>query len=338
MMKILLSTAFVSLCMACISDVAAQSFDASKWGKNQQSFNSTKNFTYGADSKSLTVELGARDANGLLRAEIANLAPVTLGGENTVVIFKVTYKNSTFINFDKNMIYVRRQMRDDSATTSEETAVAPYFITSQNANAGRYASGNDATEAYYWRYMPGLANENVKPTVAPDWSVPFEVPSSFANNRMFEFDGQEVYGYSYLGIRVVHSADNADSAPGVLGDDAEVTFDYIGVTSPVGLGYASADEFTSASNVTAGKSVRDYIEKILHPVSTGIESVGDDCRIGVSVDGSTVWASGATRMEIYDMTGVRVAASSGRVDLSPGLYIVTAYDGGSAITKKISIR
>ena len=95
-----------------------------------------------------------------------------------------------------NKIYAetRRQMRDDSATASEETAVAPYFITSQNANAGRYASGNDATEAYYWRYMPGLANENVKPTVAPDWSVPFEVPASFANNSMFEFDGQEVYG------------------------------------------------------------------------------------------------------------------------------------------------
>ena len=68
---------------------------------------------------------------------------------------------------------------------------------------------------------------------------------------------------------------------------------------------------------------------------TGIESVGDDSRIGVSVDGSTVWVSGATHMEVYDMTGVRVAASSVSVDLSPGLYIVTAYDGSSAITKKI---
>lgn len=331
-MAVLLSSGFFS--------INAQSFDASEWGKNQQTFNSSKTFTVGADGKSLTIAFGEGEANGLRRAEIANLVPLTIGGENTLVLFKVTYDNATFINFDKNMIYVRRQMRSASDAVSDDNMITPYFITNQNSNAGRYAANNQAadTEAYYWRYLPSLANENVSPTVAPDWSEEFELPSSFANNKAFKYNDQDAWGFSYLGIRLNHSADNADAAQGVLGNDATATFNYIGVTSISKLGYDSAEDFMAATSAAIGKKVKAYIESELEDTTTGIESIASDNGVRIHTSGRMISADGVSRIDVYNMAGMKVADAADCVCVAPGLYIVKAYGETQAVVRKIAVR
>lgn len=314
-----------ALILAGASAVSAQDFNASDWAKNQQAFNSTKTFTYGEDGKSLTVGFGEGESKGLRRAEIANKTPLTLGGANTVVVFKLTYENATFINFDKNMIYVRRQMRTTSEAATEETAVAPYFITNQNSNAGRYAANNkpEDTEAYYWRYLPGLNNENVTPTVAPDWSKEFAVPASFANNAKYTFDGVDTWGFSYLGIRLNHSADNEEGNPGVLGNDATATFNYIAVVSPEALGFESADEMNAAQSAAVGKKVQAYIENAIKGNSSAVGVLSANAPV-IMAGAGIVKAAGASALEVYTLSGVKAAKGAEEVAVAPGLYLVKA--------------
>lgn len=326
---------------------SAQTFNANDWGKDAQTFNNNQAFCYGDDGKSLTVELKTAEKNGLRRAEIANTVPVTLGGEKTVVVFKVTYENARFIDFDKNMIYVRRQMRNTSNAASDVNAIAPYFITNQNSNAGRIAVNNKPgdTEAYYWRYLPSLSNENITPTIAPDWTTEFEIPSSFANNKKFTFNNADAWGFSYLGIRLNHSADFAGNADkeenkcGDLGDDTKATFNYIGIVSLSDLGYESSDAFNADGSGKQGSKVKAYIESILNGTTTGIESICKNENLTISVTGSAIIAPDASKIEVYSLTGSKVIESfDGSAEVSSGLYIVKVYGDNGTAVRKIEIR
>lgn len=318
----------------------AQSFNAAEWGKDGQTFNGNQEFEYSEVDNTLTVNFTAAENNGLRRAEIANTVPVTLGGENTIVVFKVTYSNAAFMNFDKNMIYVRRQMRNTLATDETTEYLAPYFITNQNSNAGRIAANNkpEDTEAYYWRYLPGLSNEAANTKSAPDWATPFEVPSSFSNSKKFTFNDQDTWGYSYLGIRLNHSADAADAetAPGKLDDNASATFNYIGITSLAKLGCATAEEFTALSSANQGKKVKTYIDALIAGVE-GVSANDADAAAAITVNGNTVTAQGAA-LEAYNIAGQKIAAAAEEVTLPAGIYVVKATIAGNTTVAKVIVK
>ena len=178
----------------------------------------------------------------------------------------------------------------------------------------------------------------LSPTATPDWSEEFELPSSFANNKSFKYNDQDAWGFSYLGIRLNHSADNAGAAQGVLGNDATATFNYIGVTSISKLGYDSAGEFRAATSAAIGKKVKAYIESELEDTTTGIESIVSDNGVRIHTSGRMIFADGVSRIEVYNMAGMKVADAADCVRVAPGLYIVKAYGETQTVVRKVAIR
>ncbi|WP_304488216.1 T9SS type A sorting domain-containing protein [Duncaniella muris] len=181
----------------------------------------------------------------------------------------------------------------------------------------------------------------LSPTATPDWSEEFELPSSFANNKSFKYDDQDAWGFSYLGIRLNHSADNAGAAQGVLGNDATATFNYIGVTSISKHGYDSAGEFTAATSAAIaaiGKKVKAYIESELEDTTTGIESIVSDNGVRIHTSGRMISVDGVSRIEVYNMAGMKVADAADCVRVAPGLYIVKAYGETQTVVRKVAVR
>lgn len=329
-------------------------WNAKDWAKDNQSFNPGQTFEYSESDNTLSVTFKTAEDNGLRRAEIAYRRPVTLGGPSTsaktIVVFKLKFENANFSNFDKNMIYVRRQLRNTEKEIDTTEYLDPYFITNQSQNAGRapyYGYYNesgkvetrqDDIRGYYWRYLPSLGFETVSHQSNPDWSKPFVVPSSLNNNVKFTFNDQDTWGYSYVGIRLNHSTDNEDGVPGKLGDNAKATFCYINILSLDDLGMSAA-EFTSKSSADMGKIIQKFIDETALNVA-GVEDVavaGAD-ELEIVTSGSTVSATGATLIEAYTMAGVKVAQATDTVELPAGLYVIRATNGAATSTAKVSVK
>lgn len=317
----------------------AQSFNATQWGRNgAEGFNANQEFSTSTEDNTVTATFKTQENSKIYRVGVSNLVPITLGGNYTLVVMKVTYGGgATFQNFSGNTVQVRRQMRKVSSASdlTADNCVSPYFITADNKALGRYALDNvaTATVAYYWRYLPELGYNNVTPAINPNWENEFVLPYNSNNNKGFTFDDNTVYGYSYLGIRVINN-NNVEKDNGSIPANSTVTFNYIEVVSPEKLGYTATTMPTN--NVTFGKAVQKYIEAAL--VSTGIESVGADNELAVSVNGNCVTVAGATAVEAYNLAGVKVAQGLDEVTVPAGIYVVRATSANGTTVAKVSVK
>lgn len=330
MKKILLAAVMLTAGISAMN-AQTQEFNPNAWGANQQSFNSSQTID------GMTVTLEGVENNNLRRVEFANKTPLTLGGENVVVVFKVTYKGATFADFSNgNQVQVRRQLRNRAVDTelTVDDVYDPYFMT-QNGKAPGRAKANDKladaenTSGYYWRVLSGLPNETsgTNTLAAPDWSKEFNLPSSFSKNKEFKIGDNSYWGYSYLAIRMATQAEFTE-AP-------QLTFDYIGVTSPAALANEGED-FMSLSNVAQGNRVKLYVDKMLS-TPTGVESVEGDA-INIYTEGNTIVAAGAEAIEVYNLSGVKVAAAADQAVVAPGLYIVKADAANGSVVRKVVVK
>lgn len=311
----------------------AQSFNATQWGNNKSTtINNDNTFSYDNENNTFTVQYG----EGVTRSSVSNLTTITLGGDYTVFVAKVVYGDGcNFSNINKvSPFIVRRQLRNVQTaptTMTESEAFAPYFITNSSQNIGRYGKDNNqtATEVYYWRYMPSLAIKDTDKVGVVDWSKEFALPASFANNKKLSLNGEDAWGYSYLDLRLQTDTDNAPStAP-------SVTFHWIEIISPEKLGYTS-ENISTANSGSVGSAVQKYIEAAL--VSTGIENVGADNELAVSVNGNCVTVAGATAVEAYNLAGVKVAQGTDEVTVPAGIYVVRATSATGTTVAKVSVK
>lgn len=83
----------------------------------------------------------------------------------------------------------------------------------------------------------------------------------------------------------------------------------------------------------------DYVEK-RDITTTGIGEVLSNQTVGFAVNGNRISCQGAVSMELYNVTGTRVASAPGEsVEAQPGLYIARAIAAdGNVITGKIIIK
>ena len=321
MKKFLLSAAAIAIAATMN---AQTTFNASDWELNGQTFNKVDGTSVTAlsyDNNVITTTIPATADSTLFRFELSPKVDMTLGNGKSVIVMKVEYENCFYRDFDANSFSIIRQIYKGNDNKGEKDI--PFFLTDANKTATRMETpiGNkDAKTGYYFRNMADL-------TTDVDWSKEFTIFAGKYSNQKFTVDGENMYGRSWIGIRLAHSTKNANA----IGEGAKANISYIGFVSPEELG-------VSETSPLDGKMVRTYIEDKLKGIANGVEIVSND-NLGLRTDGDMILAQDADKIEVYNMAGVKVYESAGEpINVAAGLYIVRASNANATQTLKVNMR
>lgn len=237
-----------ALLLAAGTTTAHAQFVANEWGLNTaQSFNKVDGnwvaTTTDNDAQTLTIDFPATAAGTLGRVEVANKLnnDITFGRGRKVLVMKLEFEGCTFADYVVNF-NLMRQLKADNKDGEQLT---PYLSPNASAMAVRYNNdaGDESTVGYYFRDLSGVY------TTADFDGADWVVPGGKFTNGTFTLDDQQVYGRSYVGVRI----QNGTSTPRAIGEGAKVRVAYIGVATLGELGIASVQ-------TNSGKYVRRFIE------------------------------------------------------------------------------